>query len=39
MEGEILADNREMLKLVEHLGFTKTLSSEDPHIVTAVKIL
>ncbi|MEJ2178872.1 MAG: bifunctional acetate--CoA ligase family protein/GNAT family N-acetyltransferase [Gammaproteobacteria bacterium] len=39
MEGEILADNREMLKLVEHLGFTNSLSSEDPHIVTAVKIL
>lgn len=39
MEGEILADNREMLKLVEHLGFTKSLSSEDPHIVIAVKLL
>ena len=39
MEGEILADNSEMLKLVEHLGFTKSLSTEDPHIVTAVKLL
>ena len=39
MEGEILADNREMLKLVEHLGFTKSLSIEDPHIVTAIKVL
>ncbi len=39
MEGEILADNRDMLNLVEHLGFSKSVSEADPHIVTAVKLL
>lgn len=39
MEGEILADNRQMLNLVDHLGFSTSVSAEDAHIVNAVKQL
>jgi len=39
MEGEILADNREMLSLVDRLGFSTSISKDDPHIVNAIKQL
>jgi acetyltransferase len=39
MEGEILADNRQMLNLVDHLGFSTSVSAEDAHIVNAIKQL
>ena len=39
MEGEILADNRDMLSLVDHLGFSSTVSADDVHIIIAIKQL
>ena len=39
MEGEVLADNRNMLKLVATLGFTITTSEEDPAIKRIVRVL
>jgi acetyltransferase len=39
MEGEILATNHNMLKLIGHLGFSIKTSSEDPGIKLAIKIL
>jgi acetyltransferase len=39
MEGEVLADNREMLTLAEHLGFSSHLSSEDPSVRVVARAL
>jgi len=39
MEGEVLADNRNMLKLVATLGFTIATSEEDPAIKRIVRVL
>ncbi|MGD8639956.1 MAG: bifunctional acetate--CoA ligase family protein/GNAT family N-acetyltransferase [Gammaproteobacteria bacterium] len=39
MEGEILADNHEMLKLMDILEFSKSASEEDPYIIKAIKEL
>jgi acetyltransferase len=39
MEGEVLASNREMLKLVVTLGFTVAICEEDPAIKKVVKAL
>ncbi len=39
MEGEVLASNRDMLKLVATLGFTVAPSEEDPAIKKVVKAL
>ena len=39
MEGEILADNQEMLKLMDLLEFSKTTSADDPQIIKAVREL
>lgn len=39
MEGEILSDNRNMLNLVRHLGFSTSISPLDQQIVLAVKQL
>ncbi len=39
MEGEILSNNRNMLNLVRHLGFTTAISPLDPQIMQAVKQL
>lgn len=39
MEGEILADNQQMLKLMDLLEFNKTTSPDDPHIIRATREL
>jgi acetyltransferase len=39
MEGEVLATNQRMLKMVEALGFSATRSQEDPSILRIEKIL
>lgn len=39
MEGEVLANNHNMLKLVEPLGFTIASSREDPSIKKVTKVL
>jgi acetyltransferase len=39
MEGEILADNQQMLKLMDLLEFNKTTSPDDSHIIKAIKEL
>jgi acetyltransferase len=39
MEGEILADNQQMLKLMDLLEFSKSTTPEDPQIIKAVKEL
>ncbi|MCL4470084.1 MAG: bifunctional acetate--CoA ligase family protein/GNAT family N-acetyltransferase [Sulfuricella sp.] len=39
MEGEVLADNRNMLKLVATLGFTVATSEEDPAVKRIVRVL
>jgi acetyltransferase len=39
MEGEILADNHNMLKLTENLGFNLHTNSDDPGIRDAIKLL
>jgi acetyltransferase len=39
MEGEVLASNRNMLKLVTTLGFTIAISEEDPAIKRISKVL
>lgn len=39
MEGEVLASNREMLKLVVTLGFTVSICEEDPAVKKVVKAL
>ena len=39
MEGEILADNHNMLKLTKHLGFSHHANSDDPGIRDAIKLL
>jgi acetyltransferase len=39
MEGEVLASNRNMLKLVDRLGFAITTSEEDPAVKRIVKTL
>ena len=39
MEGEILADNHNMLKLTENLGFSLQANSDDPGIRDAIKLL
>ena len=39
MEGEILANNNNMLKLTENLGFSLQANSDDPGIRDAMKLL
>lgn len=39
MEGEVLASNKNMLKLMDILGFNVTVSSDDPNIRRAAKML
>ena len=39
MEGEILANNHNMLKLTENLGFSLHANSDDPSIRDAIKLL
>jgi acetyltransferase len=39
MEGEVLASNRRMLDLAEHLGFTARTSEEDNEIIEIVRQL
>ena len=39
MEGEILANNHNMLKLTENLGFSLHKNSDDPGISDAIKLL
>ena len=39
MDGEILADNHNMLGLVKSLGFQLQTSPEDPNIKLATKVL
>lgn len=39
MEGEILADNHNMLKLTKNLGFSLQANSDDPGIRNVIKLL
>ncbi|MDZ7804197.1 bifunctional acetate--CoA ligase family protein/GNAT family N-acetyltransferase [Thiohalophilus sp.] len=39
MEGEVLANNHDMLKLIEHLGFSARSSDDDPGIKVVLKKL
>jgi acetyltransferase len=39
MDGEILADNHNMLGLVKSLGFQLQTSPEDPNIKLATRVL
>ena len=39
MEGEVLANNQNMLKLTENLGFSHHTNSDDPGIRNAIKLL
>ena len=39
MEGEILANNNNMLKLTENLGFSLHTNNDDPGVRDAIKLL
>ncbi len=39
MEGQVLSDNREMLKLVRALGFAVSIDAEDPNVLQVVRRL
>ena len=39
IEGEVLSENHNMLKLMRHLGFTSKICEEDRHIVKVSKSL